>query len=64
MHQAYDLDWEDYENALKTVKESGTFHRTLERRSGNTISLFDSEGNYLELHFPSPHPYAMPVPNF
>src|SRR5439155_669487 len=53
-HQAFDMNWEDYGDALKTVKELGKFHRSVERDSGNTIYLFDSEGNYLELHFPRP----------
>lgn len=54
MHQAFDLDWKDFEDALKTVKKAGRLHRTVERRSGKTIYLFDTEGNYLELHFPVP----------
>ena len=54
MHQAFDLDWEDFDDALETVKKSGRLPRTVERRSGKTIYLFDTEGNYLELHFPAP----------
>lgn len=54
-HQAFDMDWDDYEEAMKTAKELGKFHRAVERRSGKTIYMFDSEGNYLELHFPTPH---------
>jgi catechol 2,3-dioxygenase-like lactoylglutathione lyase family enzyme len=50
-HQAFEMDFKDYEDALKTVKEAGKFHRIVERESGKTIYLFDSEGNYLELHF-------------
>ncbi len=53
-HQAFDLDWDDYDAAMKTAKELGRFHRAVERRSGKTIYMFDSEGNYLELHFPTP----------
>jgi hypothetical protein len=48
------MDWNDYDAALKEAKELGKFHRSVERRSGKTIYLFDSEGNYLELHFPRP----------
>lgn len=53
-HQAFEVDWEQYEGALKTAKELGKFHRIVERRSGKTIYMFDSEGNYLELHFSPP----------
>ena len=52
-HQAFDMDWNDYDAALKTAKELGKYHRSVERSSGKTIYMFDSEGNYLELHFPS-----------
>ena len=48
------MAWEDYDDAMKTAKELGRFHRSVERDSGNTIYMFDSEGNYLELHFPRP----------
>ncbi len=48
------MKWEDYDDALKTIKELGKYHRNVERSSGKTIYLFDSEGNYLELHFPAP----------
>ncbi len=54
-HQAFDLAWEDYDDALKTCKELGKFHRTVERSTGKTIYMFDSEGNYLELHFSNPN---------
>ncbi len=54
-HQAFDMDWEDYDEALKEVKETGRFHRCVDRSSGKTIYLFDPEGNYLELHFPTPN---------
>lgn len=50
-HQAFEMDLKDYEDALKTAKGLGKFHRTVERESGKTIYMFDSEGNYLELHF-------------
>jgi catechol 2,3-dioxygenase-like lactoylglutathione lyase family enzyme len=53
-HQAFDMAWEDYDDALKQAKDLGKFHRSVERDSGNTIYMFDSEGNYLELHFPRP----------
>ena len=53
-HQAFDMKWEDYDDALKTAKELGKFHRSVERDSGHTIHMFDSEGNYLEFHFPRP----------
>lgn len=53
-HQAFDMDWKDYDDALKEAKALGKFHRAVERRSGKTIYMFDSEGNYLELHFPPP----------
>lgn len=53
-HQAFDMDWDDYESALKEAKGLGLFHRSVERISGKTIYMFDSEGNYLELHFPAP----------
>jgi catechol 2,3-dioxygenase-like lactoylglutathione lyase family enzyme len=55
-HQAFDMDWDDYDGAMKQAKELGKFHRAVERRSGKTIYMFDSEGNYLELHFPTPRP--------
>jgi hypothetical protein len=32
--QAFDMAWEDYDDALKTAKESGRFHRSVERDSG------------------------------
>jgi catechol 2,3-dioxygenase-like lactoylglutathione lyase family enzyme len=53
-HQAFDMDWEQYDSALKEVQALGKFHRSVERKSGKTIYMFDSEGNYLELHFPRP----------
>lgn len=53
-HQAFDMQWEDYADALRTAKEQGKYHRSIERSSGKTIYMFDSEGNYLELHFPAP----------
>lgn len=53
-HQAFDMDWDDYESALKEAKDLGLFHRSVDRISGKTIYMFDSEGNYLELHFPAP----------
>ncbi len=53
-HQAFDMPWEDYDEALATAKTLGRFHRSAERSSGKTIYLYDSEGNYLELHFPAP----------
>jgi len=53
-HQAFDMDWDDYEPALKEAKKLGLFHRSVERSTGRTIYMFDPEGNYLELHFPAP----------
>lgn len=53
-HQAFDMDWEDYDEALRQAKELGKFHRAVNRSTGKTIYMFDSEGNYLELHFPTP----------
>lgn len=57
-HQAFDMNWDDYDDALKEIKQLGKFHRIVERSSGKTIYLFDSEGNYLELHFPTPRQTA------
>jgi catechol 2,3-dioxygenase-like lactoylglutathione lyase family enzyme len=57
-HQAFDMNWDDYDDALKEIKQLGKFHRIVERSSGKTIYLFDSEGNYLELHFPTPRETA------
>ncbi len=54
-HQAFDMQWDDYDDALKEVKETGRFDRCVDRASGKTIYLFDPEGNYLELHFPTPN---------
>jgi catechol 2,3-dioxygenase-like lactoylglutathione lyase family enzyme len=53
-HQAFEMDWQDYDDALNTAKKVGKFHRSVERDSGKTIYMFDSEGNYLELHFSRP----------
>ena len=53
-HQAFEMRWEDYQDALETVKQLDSYHRTVDRDSGKTIYLFDSEGNYLELHFTRP----------
>ena len=53
-HQAFSMNWDDYEDALKTAQDLGKFHRKVERDSGNTIYMFDTEGNYLELHFARP----------
>jgi catechol 2,3-dioxygenase-like lactoylglutathione lyase family enzyme len=53
-HQAFEMDWNEYEEALKKAKELKKFHRIVERSSGKTIYMFDSEGNYLELHFAPP----------
>ncbi len=40
--------------SVETSQRTRPFHRSVERDSGNTIYMFDSEGNYLELHFPAP----------
>jgi catechol 2,3-dioxygenase-like lactoylglutathione lyase family enzyme len=53
-HQAFDLPWEEYDEALETAKELGRYHRSVDRSSGKTIYMYDTEGNYLELHFPTP----------
>jgi len=53
-HQAFEMAWADYDDALKTAKEAGALHKTVERESGKTIYLLDPEGNYLELHFGAP----------
>jgi hypothetical protein len=39
---------------MQQAKQLGKYHRSVERDSGNTIYMFDSEGNYLELHFARP----------
>jgi catechol 2,3-dioxygenase-like lactoylglutathione lyase family enzyme len=57
-HQAFDMNWDDYDAALKEAKALGKFHRIVERSTGKTIYMFDSEGNYLELHFPTPQKTA------
>ncbi|HEY3306054.1 MAG TPA: VOC family protein [Candidatus Binatia bacterium] len=57
-HQAFEMDWNEYEEALKKAKELKKFHRIVERNSGKTIYMFDSEGNYLELHFAPPQKTA------
>ena len=54
LHQAFDLNWEDFDEALGTAKELGTVDRIVDRPSGKDIYLTDSEGNYLQLHFPPP----------
>ena len=50
-HQAFEMDLGSYEEALKTVRETGLFRTIEDRESGKTIYLFDTEGNHLELHF-------------
>jgi len=54
LHHAFDLNWDDFDEALGTAKELGTIDRVIERPSGKDIYLSDSEGNYLQLHFPAP----------
>jgi catechol 2,3-dioxygenase-like lactoylglutathione lyase family enzyme len=54
LHQAFDLKWEDFDEALATAKELGTVDRVVDRPSGKDIYLTDSEGNYLQLHFAPP----------
>jgi catechol 2,3-dioxygenase-like lactoylglutathione lyase family enzyme len=54
MHQAFEMDWGDYDEALETARTAGALHKTVERESGKTIYLFDPEGNYIELHFGNP----------
>jgi hypothetical protein len=53
LHQAFDLNWDDYDEALATARELGTIDRVIER-TGKDIYLYDSEGNYLQLHFARP----------
>jgi catechol 2,3-dioxygenase-like lactoylglutathione lyase family enzyme len=53
-HHAFEIPWEEHEDSLKTVQQLGRYHRSVERDSGKTIYMFDSEGNYLELHFARP----------
>src|SRR5918999_1551031 len=43
-HQAFDMDWDEYDDALREAKALGKFHRSVERKSGKTIYLFDTEG--------------------
>src|SRR3954463_12547649 len=50
-HQAFEMDISTYEEAVKTVKDMGLLRTVEDRESGNTIYLFDTEGNHLELHF-------------
>jgi catechol-2,3-dioxygenase len=50
-HQAFEMDLASYDEALKTIKEMGLYRTVEDRESGNTIYLFDTEGNHLELHF-------------
>ena len=50
-HQAFEMDLSTYDEALETIKEMGLFRTVEDRESGNTIYLFDPEGNHLELHF-------------
>ena len=54
LHQAFDLSWDDFEEALTTAKELGTIDRVMERSGDKDIYLSDSEGNYLQLHFAQP----------
>lgn len=53
LHQAFDLSWDDYDEALATAQELGAIDRLVER-GGKDIYLYDSEGNYLQLHFARP----------
>lgn len=53
-HQAFEVDVNTWDEAVSTAKAEGKFHRTVERQSGKTLYLFDTEGNYLELHFGTP----------
>jgi catechol 2,3-dioxygenase-like lactoylglutathione lyase family enzyme len=51
LHQAFDLNWEDFDEALATARELGTIDRVVERPGSKNIYLSDSEGNYLQLQF-------------
>lgn len=53
-HQAFEMDWNDYDRALEAIQELGLLRTTEDRASGKTVYLFDSEGNHLELHFSTP----------
>ena len=61
LHQAFDLNWEDYDEALATAKEVATIDRLIERGGGKDIYLYDTEGNYLQLHFAAPSPSPLPL---
>jgi catechol 2,3-dioxygenase-like lactoylglutathione lyase family enzyme len=50
LHQAFDINWEDFDEALTTAKALGTVDRVVERGESKDIYLTDSEGNYLQLH--------------
>jgi catechol 2,3-dioxygenase-like lactoylglutathione lyase family enzyme len=51
LHQAFDLNWEAFDEALATAKELGTIDRVVARPNSKNIYLSDSEGNYLQLQF-------------
>jgi hypothetical protein len=45
------MNWEDYDDAEN--RKVGQYHRSVERDSGHTIYMFDSEGNYLNCISPT-----------
>lgn len=54
-HQAFIVDQEDFELAVKKMKERGVkLHTipTVDRESGRGLYFFDSEGNLLQLYAP------------
>ena len=57
-HQAFEMNISTYEQAVMEIKEMGLFRKVEDRESGNTIYLFDTEGNHLELHFAKPRARA------
>src|SRR5689334_16834129 len=57
-NQACNMGMPACEETLKKAKALGKFHRIVERKSGKTIYMFDTEGNYLALHFPAPRQTA------
>ncbi len=54
LHQAFDINAEDYAEALATARELGTVDRVVERGESKDIYLTDSEGNYLQVHVRPP----------
>ena len=53
-HQAFEMDVNDFDDAVETLKKAGAFNEIIERDSGRTIYFWDTEGNYEELHAGTP----------